>query len=67
MSEEKGGNDEGAVVVDNGSWKMKAGLSGDETPRAVFRSIVGRPKNQGVMGQKDAYVGDEAQVKWSLF
>jgi hypothetical protein len=29
----------------------------------VFPSIVGRPRHQGVMvgmGQKDAYVGDEA-------
>lgn len=35
-------------VIDNGSCVMKAGFGGDDAPRAVLLSVVGRPQHQGV-------------------
>merc|ERR1711975_85744 len=59
-------DDVAALVVDNGSGMCKAGFAGDDAPRAVFPSIVGRPRHTGVMigmDTKDSFVGDEAQSK----
>ena len=39
-------DDIAALVVDNGSGMCKAGFAGDDAPRAVFPSIVGRPRHQ---------------------
>jgi actin-related protein len=55
-----------ALVVDNGSGMCKAGFAGDDAPRSVFSTIVGRPKMPGIMvglDQKEVYVGEEAQQK----
>merc|ERR1711874_434463 len=55
-----------ALVVDNGSGMVKSGFAGDDAPRAVFPSLVGRARHQSSMvgmAQKDAYIGDEAQSK----
>merc|ERR1712099_71104 len=54
------------VVIDNGSGMVKAGFAGEETPRAVFPAIVGRPKYKETIqgaGQKDIYIGEEANQK----
>ena len=58
--------DQKAIVCDNGSGVVKAGFSGDDNPRAIFPSIIGRPKNPGVIigiEAKDEYIGEEAQAK----
>lgn len=55
-----------ALVIDNGTGTIKAGIAGDDAPRAAFRTIVGKPKMPGIMvgmDQKDVYIGDEAKEK----
>ena len=38
-------DDVAALVIDNGSGMCKAGFAGDDAPRAVFPSIIGRPRH----------------------
>ena len=55
-----------ALVIDNGSGMCKAGFAGDDSPRVVFPSIVGRTRHTLAMtgmGDKNTFVGDEAQSK----
>lgn len=52
-----------ALVIDNGSGVCKAGFAGDDDPRAVFPSIVGYHGEEVRTGQKDFYVGGDAQSK----
>ena len=55
-----------AVVIDNGSGTMKAGLSGQDAPRIKYATVVGKPKMPSIMvgmDQKEAYIGNEAQQK----
>ncbi|EPY35935.1 actin, other eukaryote [Angomonas deanei] len=53
-----------SIVCDNGSGMVKAGFCGDDAPRHVFPSIIGRAKNARIMDPNDkVYVGDEAQSK----
>ena len=55
-----------ALVVDNGSGVCKAGVAGEDAPRVIFSSVVGKTCHQGAihmggMDKKDFYVGDKAQ------
>ncbi|XP_017078988.1 actin-like protein 53D [Drosophila eugracilis] len=55
-----------AVVIDNGSGVIKAGFSAEDAPRAVFPSIVGRPRHLNVLVDpliNDTIVGDAAARK----
>ena len=50
------------LVVDIGSGTVKAGISGEEEPRSIYPSIVGRQRdnNKSMFGveNKDVYIGD---------
>ncbi|OMJ73231.1 hypothetical protein SteCoe_28105 [Stentor coeruleus] len=55
-----------ALVLDNGSGFCKVGFASDEAPKSSFSSVVGKPRNPSIIigtEQKDAYVGDEAQMR----
>ena len=57
------------VVIDNGSGTMKVGFAGEDTPKIIFPTIVGRPPHPGVMFgmmTRMAYVGDESQSKCGI-
>jgi len=63
---EHDGENASSLVIDNGSGMVKAGFAGDDAPRSVFPSLVGRPRHRQQMvgmATKDAFVGDEAMSK----
>eukprot|EP01113_Clastostelium_recurvatum_P015071 TRINITY_DN1831_c0_g1_i1.p1 TRINITY_DN1831_c0_g1~~TRINITY_DN1831_c0_g1_i1.p1 ORF type:complete len:386 (-),score=100.77 TRINITY_DN1831_c0_g1_i1:855-2012(-) len=52
------------VVIDNGSGVIKAGFAGDERPKCLFPSYVGRPKHTRLMVgavEGDQFVGSKAE------
>lgn len=54
------------VVIDNGSGFIKAGISGEDSPKVLEPTIIGVPRMAGIMvgiDQKDFYVGREAVDK----
>lgn len=58
-----------SIVVDIGSGLTKAGFTGEDGPRSVFSSVVGKPKNPGIlvgMEQREYYVGEDALTKLEI-
>ena len=51
---------EQAVIIDNGYGFINAGFYGDDTPRVVFPSVVGKSLNP-VSAGKNTCVGNQAQ------
>ena len=65
MAEEEG-ESKPHIIIDNGTGYCKAGLSGEEGPRAVFPACVGYPKYaSGMVGgdKKEFFVGADAEAK----
>ena len=60
-------DDVAALVVDNGSGMCKAGFAGDDAPRAVFPSLVGRPKHQVRFLNVNVYLKQCCQVFQRFF
>jgi len=57
------------IVIDNGSGFIKAGFSGEESPRHLFPTITGHTKVDGVYvseEKKESIVGTEAQQKFGI-
>jgi actin-related protein len=58
-----------AIVLDLGSFTVKSGFSGDDTPKIVIPTLFGVPRDPGQMigmDQKDCYTGGEVRAKKHL-
>ena len=57
--------DKPAVVIDNGTGMIKAGIAGDEAPKVYFPTVVGYPKFEQMPGAdgKDCFIGEDAIAK----
>jgi len=56
-------------MIDIGSYNIKAGFSGEDAPKIMIPTIIGRAKFPGIlvgMESKDFYVGNEAMSKKHL-
>ena len=56
-------------VIDNGSGYMKAGFSGEEAPKVMFPTMVGKTKVEGIYvgdEKKESIIGSEAEKKFGI-
>jgi len=52
-----------SIVIDQGSQNIRAGFTGEDTPKVTFSNIVGRPLYSDVeRTEKDYFVGNQAQI-----
>ena len=54
------------IVLDNGSGTIRAGFAGDDVPKCVFPSFVGRPKHTRVLAgalEGDVFIGQKAATE----
>jgi actin len=57
------------VVIDNGSDKNRAGFSGEDNPKVIQPTIIGRPLLSSIMvgtDQKQSYIGNEVEKRRSV-
>jgi actin-related protein len=52
------------IVIDNGSCTCKAGISGDESPKCIFSSVI---NHRNLSNNKDFFIGNEAQSARDIF
>jgi actin, other eukaryote len=50
------------IVIDNGSGFMKAGIAGEESPKVIFPTIIGRP-TKNLNNENEIFIGEEALFK----
>ncbi|KAG8086743.1 hypothetical protein GUJ93_ZPchr0010g7718 [Zizania palustris] len=56
-----GGDEVSAIVVDVGSYSCKAGYAGDDTPKAVFSSVVGSIEQTGEADEAKAGTASDSK------
>jgi len=53
-----------SIIIDNGSNTCKAGISGDESPKCIFSSII---NHRRLSNKKDFFIGNELQSARDIF